>query len=167
MPILRRTTSLTPLLLLLVALAAALPTAARAQAADSMIVAEASAFMDAYAHDLRTGDREAIAARYDRGGAYMMFNGTRDFAPWDSLAAQYRTRWRPPAAFEWVDLVYLPTGPDAVVVNGSFLWTRQPGAEPTRLSYTGLLVRQDGELRIRLEDEAVDPPSTPPPPPTP
>jgi hypothetical protein len=156
-----------PLLLLIAAFAAAIPSAARAQAADSAIVAEASAFMDAYAHDLRTGDREAVAARYDRRGAYIMFNGRRDFAEWNALAEQYRTQWQAPVAFEWADLIYEPAGPDGVVVNGSFLWTPQAGAEPLRLSYTGLLVRQEGQLRIRLEDEAIDPPSMPPPPPTP
>lgn len=164
MPILRRSVALFSLLLLA---AAAVPSAARAQAADSGIVAEATAFMTSYAHDLRTGDRTAIAARYDRRGAYMMFNGTREFVPWDTLAAQYQAQWRAPVAFEWVDLIYEPAGADAVLVNGSFLWTPQAGAQPTRLSYTGLLVRQDGQLRIRLEDESVDPPSMPPPPPSP
>lgn len=161
----RRATPLTSVLL--IALAAGLaPGAARAQA-DTLIVAEARAFMDAYAHDLRTGDREAIAARYDRRGAYLMFNGSRDFAPWDSLAAQYRTRWTAPAAFEWVDLIFEPAGPDGIVVNGHFLWTPRPGAEPMRLSYTGLLVRRDGELRIRLEDESMDGRTPPAPPPAP
>ena len=161
---LRRHVLALPVILLAGCAVAAQP-AARAQASDSALVAEARAFMDAYARDLGAGDREAIAARYDRRGAWFMFNGTRDFAPWDSLAAQYRTQWTPPAAFAWSDLIYEPAGPDAVVVNGYFLWTRQ-GQQPRRLSYTGLLVRQDGELRIRLEDESMDA-GTPPPPPAP
>jgi hypothetical protein len=164
MPIRRRSARLA-LALLAAACAAASPAAARAQEpADSLIVAEAGAFMDAYGSDLRTGDREAVAARYDRSGAYVMFNGQREFAPWDTLAAQYRTSWQQPAAFQWRDLVFLPAGPDAVAVNGHFFWTVRAGEEPIRFRYTALLVRQDGELRIRLEDESMAPLAPPAPP---
>lgn len=141
--------------LALVMMLAATPAAA--QPADSALVAEARAFMDAYAHDLRTGDREAIAARYDRRGAYIMFNGERSAAAWDTIREQYRTHWQAPAAFDWLDLVFEPAGADAVVVNGHFLWTLPGGRPPMRFRYTGLLMRQDGDLRIRLEDESVAP----------
>jgi hypothetical protein len=151
-------------ILALVLLTAAAPSAARAQAPDSVLVAEARAFMDAYGRDLGAGNREGIAARYDRRGAYIMFNGERELVAWDTLAQQYRTSWRAPAAFEWRNLVFEPAGPDAVVVNGHFFWTRPGGAEPMRLRYTGLLLRQDGELRIRLEDESVSPPPASAPP---
>lgn len=41
---------------------------------------------------------------------------------------------------------------DAVVVAGRFVWTET--GQPARVqSYTGLLVRQEGQLRIRLDDE--------------
>ncbi len=153
----RRLRRILPLSLVLLAAACA-PAATRAQAPDDApLVAEARAFMEAYGRDLAAGNREGIAARYDRGGPYIMFNGEREMVPWEQLAAQYRTTWRQPAAFEWRDLVFLPAGPDAVVVNGHFFWTRPGGAEPTRLRYTALLVRQEGELRIRLEDESVAP----------
>lgn len=153
--------------LALVVLLAAAPSAAQAQGLDSAFVAEAAAFMNGYGHDLGTGNRESIASRYDRRGAYVMFNGDREFVAWNDLAQQYRTRWEPPTAFEWRDLVFEPAGPDAVVVNGHFFWTRQPGTEPVRFRYTGLLVRQDGELRLRLEDESVTPPRPAAPPATP
>lgn len=144
-------------LALLLAFALA-PAAAHAQAADSALFAEARAFMDAYGRDLGAGNREGIAARYDRRGIQFMFNGNGQFVSWDSVAAQYRTKWRQPAAFEWRDLVFVPAGPDAVVVNGNFLWTMETGGEPMRFRYTALLMRQDGALRIRLEDESmVDP----------
>jgi hypothetical protein len=149
MRILRR--SLHPLALLLAL--AAVPAAA--QSADSALVTEARAFMDGYGNDLRTGDREAIAGRYDRRGVHFMFNGNREYAQWDSLAAQYRTSWRQPAAFEWRDLVYEPAGPESVVVNGNFLWTMAAGEQPVRFRYTALLVRREGALRIRLEDESM------------
>lgn len=151
--------------LLLVALfAAAVPAAARAQSADSALVAEARAFMDAYGEDLRTADRAGIAARYDRRGIQFMFNGFGEAVTWEALEAQYRDQWTPPAAFEWRDLVFLPAGPDAVVVNGNFFWTMAAGEQPMRFRYTALLMRQDGELRIRLEDESMAPAPTAAPP---
>ncbi|HEX6040372.1 hypothetical protein [Longimicrobium sp.] len=148
-------------LVLLVALAAV---PAAAQAADSVLIAEASAFMDAYGRDLAAASREAIADRYDRRGVHFMFNAERQLVPWEQLREQYRTRWQPPAAFEWMNLVFEPAGPDAVVVNGHFFWTLRAGELPMRFRYTALLVRQDGALRIRLEDESVAPvtPAAPP-----
>jgi hypothetical protein len=128
------------------------------------VVEEARAFMDSYARDLLAGNRAAISARYDRGGAYFMGNGRKEFEPYDSIAARYGgPRWSPPATFEWRDLSFEPVGPDAVVVVGRFLWGRRGAAAPVALSYTGLLRRQDGVLRIRLEDESVDPRTLPPP----
>lgn len=154
MPIRRPRTFVVPIFLLAACTSAA-PEAVPAP--DAGIVQEARAFMEAYGRDLRTGDREGIAGRYDRRGAYFVFNGRRDFAEWQALAEQYRTGWQQPAAFEWRDLIYEPAGPGAVVVNGEFLWTSAAGEEPMVFSYTALLVRQDGELRIRLEDEAMTP----------
>jgi hypothetical protein len=151
-------------LLLLVGMAAAVPAAA--QTADSMLVAEARAFMEAYGRDLGAGSREEIAGRYDRRGVHFMFNGNYELVLWEALRQQYLTRWQPPAAFEWSGLVFEPAGPDAVVVNGLFLWTLRPGEAPMRFRYTSLLVRGDGALRIRLEDESMIP-ATPPTPATP
>ena len=65
--------------------------------------------------------------------------------------------WGPPATFSWEDLSFEPAGPDAVVVVGRFLW------ESTRFSYSALLVRQDGVLRIRMEDESQAPSRSRPP----
>ena len=123
---------------------------------------EARAFMDAYARDLLAGDRAAIGARYDRTGAYLLGNGRKALLPHDSVVAQYRDgRWAPPTAFEWRDLSFEPVGPDAVVVAGLFSWTAATGSQPLTLSYTALLRRQDGALRIRLEDESIDPSTVP------
>ncbi len=136
-------------------------TGARADA-----VEEARSFMDAYAHDLLAGDRAAIAARYDRTGAYLLGNGRKQFVPHDSIVAQYSgANWSPPASFEWRDLSFEPAGPDAVVVVGLFTWGRGGTAAPMTFSYTSLLRRQDGVLRIRVEDESLDPASLPPQPP--
>ena len=123
-------------------------------AAEAPVVAEARSFMAAYAEDLRRGNRAGIAARYDRRGAYMMGRGAKDELSHAQLVATYASpSWQPPAAFEWRNLSYEPLGPDAVAVVGQFAWTRAAGQAPLVFSYTGLLVRQDGVLRIRIEDE--------------
>jgi hypothetical protein len=126
------------------------------QREDADVEAEARAFMESYARDLRSGAREAIAARYDRRGAYRVGGGEKTLEPLDSIRAAYTGRWQPPTAFEWRDLSYEVISDDAVMVVGRFEWTDQQG-RMLPLSYTGLLVRQDGGWRIRLEDEDVAP----------
>lgn len=118
--------------------------------------AEARAFMESYAQDLRAGAREAIVARYDPRGSYRVGGGEKTFEPLDSIRAIYMGRWEPPAVFEWRDLSYDVLGDDAVMVVGRFEWTDRQG-RMTPLTYTGLLVKQDGAWRIRLEDEDVSP----------
>jgi len=153
MPI-RRHGSPIPLALLLAISTGMASAPASAQPPDSAVVADARAFIEAYAQELRVGDRAAVAARYDRRGAYIVFDGDRHFMPWEAVRELYATQWTAPAAFEFRDLVYEPAGADAVVVNGDFYWTDAAGEAPMRFSYTALLLRQDGQLRIRLEDEA-------------
>jgi hypothetical protein len=126
-----------------------------ATAAEAPIVAEARSFMAGYARDLIAGDRAAIAARYDRRGGWRLGHGEKSLLSWAALRDHYAgPQWRPPASFAWRDLSYEPAGPDAVVVIGLFDWGRGEGRAPVTLSCTGLLVRQDGELRIRVEDES-------------
>jgi hypothetical protein len=139
---------------------AATGAASRPGASTTAPMAQAQAFMDAYAADLRSGARESIADRYDPRGAWLVGNGQKALQPADSIRARYVSRWRPPASFEWQDLSYEAAGPDAVVVTGLFLWGVS-AERRLRCSYTALLLRQDGRLRIRLEDESCAP--TPPP----
>jgi hypothetical protein len=47
-------------------------------------------------------------------------------------------------------------GDDSVIVVGLFDWGLADGRKLT-FSYTGLLVRIEGELKIRLEDESMSP----------
>ena len=117
---------------------------------------EASTFMEAYAQDIRNRDAEAVAARYNRFGAYRMGHGRKEFNPFDSIRVGYLKRWqgRAPGTFEWHDLSYEVISGDAVLVAGRFAWGRGDSLAPLNFSYTGLLTRQDGELRIRLEDES-------------
>lgn len=124
------------------------------EADSSIIVAEAQAFMDGYARDLRAGDRSAIAARYYHGGAWLLGNGEKRFHSNAEIEAYYGgSQWMPPASFAWRELSFEPVGADSVVVAGLFDWGADEGP-PVTVSYTGLLLRQDGALRIRLEDES-------------
>lgn len=133
------------------------PAVAAAQtAAGPAVVAEAQAFMEGYARDLLAGDRAAIAARYDRSGAWMVHAGQARLMPYDAIARRYAEQWSPPTAFEWRDLVFVPSSDDAITVIGRFLWTDESGSADL-LSYHGQFAREDGELRILVEDEALVP----------
>lgn len=140
--------------------AATVGASSRAAADSAALVAEARAFMDAYAADLRTGARERLAERYDPRGAWFVGEGRKELLPADSIRAMYRGGWRPPVSFDWQDLSYEAVGPDAVVVAGRFLWGVS-ATERLRFSYTALLLRRDGRFRIRLEDESGRPPPVP------
>jgi hypothetical protein len=144
------------IIIALLALFAATPLAAQpAPRPEPAVVTEARAFMAAYADALRAGDRAGIAGRYDRTGAYFLGNGMKRFETHAQIVANYAgPDWQPPHRFEWRDLSYEPAGHDAVVIAGQFAWTPREGAAPLVFSYTGLLRRQYGVLRIRLEDES-------------
>ena len=121
----------------------------------SEVIGEAQRFMDAYARDLAAGDRAAIAHRYMRGGAWFLGHGRKDFEPYTRIEARYAgSEWTPPRSFAWRDLSIEPAGRDAVVVAGLGLWEPSDGSRIVTISYTALLLREDGELRIRLEDES-------------
>jgi hypothetical protein len=148
--------TLFPLLALALVPAAATAQPPATTAAEAAIVAEARTFMAKYAEDLWQGNRAAIAARYDPTGAWHVGPGRAELESWDQINRRYRTRWAPPSSFQWRNLAYEPLGPDSVLVVGGFLWWPQKKADqpPLEYSYTGLLVRRDGQLRIRLENEA-------------
>ncbi len=113
---------------------------------------EAQRFMDSYAADLRRHDRAAIAARYDRDGATVIFNGERNVRSFAEIQTRYRDKWIGPVSFDWHDLAFEVLAPDAVIVTGEFDWGAPDGIE--RYSYSGILQRQAGELMIRLEVES-------------
>ena len=122
----------------------------------AQVEGEAATFMEGYARDLIAHDVAAIADRYDRRGAYRMGHGQKNLSPFDSIRVSYRDAWQGPAAFEWHDLSFEAITGDAVLVAGRFSWTFADSVPPLSMSYSGLLLRQDGELRIRLEDESMD-----------
>lgn len=148
------------LVIALLILFAAAPLAAQPAARpEPAVVTEARTFMAAYADALRAGDRAGIAGRYDRNGAFFLGNGMKRFETHAQITANYAgSDWQPPHRFEWRDLSFEPIGNDAVVIAGQFAWTPREGAEALVFSYTGLLRRQNGVLRIRLEDESTRPP---------
>lgn len=114
-------------------------------------------FMQEYGDDLRSHDRAAIAARYDRSGATVIFNGERNARTFDEIEARYREQWIGPVSFDWHDLAFEVLDPDSVIVTGEFGWGAPDSIE--RYSYSGVLQRQEGELRIRLEVESLLPDS--------
>jgi hypothetical protein len=122
----------------------------------SPIESEAREFMDDYADDLRAGRRQSIADRYDKRGAYRVGEGQKILETQESIRSNYLNGWAPPATFRWRELSFEPLSSDAIVVTGFFDWGTSPGKK-LAFSYTNLLVRQDGRLKIRLEDESADP----------
>lgn len=125
-------------------------------AAETSIVSEAKAFMARYADDLVQGNRAAVAARYDPNGAWHVGPTGAELESWDKIDLRYRRRWAPPSSFMWQNLAYEQVGPDTVLVVGGFHWwpLKKADAPPLVYSYTALLVRRGGELKIRLENEA-------------
>ena len=126
----------------------------------SLTEAEVSAFMRDYAADLQARNSEAVIARYDAAGVYMLGAGNKMFLPKDSIAAVYRNGWKGPEFFEWVNLSYEMVGPSAAVVAGQFRWVDIGGKDTLRFSYTSLVRNTPTGLRIRLEDESPAPPET-------
>jgi len=143
--------ALIPSIAMALAGCASIPPAAPPTVPVAAVEAEARAFMAAYADDLRQHDREGIAARYDPDGAWMIFDGQREFVSAADLRRDYLEIWRGPESFAWRDLAFEVTGPDSVVVVGNFDWGG--GGKVNAMSYTGLLRRRDGAWRIRLENE--------------
>ena len=118
------------------------------------LVPQAEQFMASYAQDLSRGDKMALAARYHSEGTYFLGNGRKQFASHDAVVAQYRDQWQAPSAFEWQDLSYQPIGAAGVLVLGKFQWLAANAKEPVTLSYSGLLLMEHGQLKIRVEDES-------------
>ncbi|MBU1188311.1 MAG: ketosteroid isomerase family protein [Gammaproteobacteria bacterium] len=130
---------------------------AAAEEADQLAEAEREArrFMQQYGEDLRNHDRAAIAARYDRDGATVIFNGERHVRSFAEIQTRYREQWTGPASFTWRNLAYEVLNPNSVIVTGEFDWGAPNGIE--KYSYSAILQRQDGEFRIRMEVESLLP----------
>jgi hypothetical protein len=109
-------------------------------------------FMARYAQSMRTGDRAALVAAYAPTGVRLLRNGRSAFQSTSDLTARYDSlRWTHPATFEWKDLSWERVGPDAVLVSGGYV-TRASVDDPPRVfSYSALLRRRDGILRIAME----------------
>src|SRR5687768_17289738 len=130
-----------------------------AQKAEPMSETERSvrSFYDGYADDLRQARREGIVDRYDRRGAYLMGNGSKRLQTFEQIKDVYMTKWSGPKSFEWKDLSVEVLSKDAAAVTARFEWTTAAG-QILDFSYTGVLLRQDGKWRIRIEDESTAPP---------
>jgi hypothetical protein len=111
----------------------------------------ARTFMEAYAQDIRSGDGPAVAARYHPEGAY--FNGGVMSAA--DILSSYSEGWEGPTSFSWRSLNFEVLGPAAVLATGTGLWGQADGEETMDVLYASLLVRSEGEWKIRVEDETV------------
>jgi hypothetical protein len=123
---------------------------------------EVRRFYDTYADDLREHRRESIANRYDTRGVYFLGNGQKSLETFEATKNRYLTKWKGPKSFEWKDLSFEVLSKDAAVVLGRFEWRTESG-ETFKYSYTGLLLKQSGQWRIRVEDESMQPPKPPTP----
>jgi hypothetical protein len=129
---------------------------ARVGAVSTTVEAEVRAFMQGYGDDLRLHRREALVDRRSRRGAFFPSGSSGRPLSFEAIGALYRdpSQCKGPDAFEWRDLLYEVLGSDAVVVAGAFLWREASKPEATEFSYSNLLVREAGRLRIRVEHEA-------------
>lgn len=118
------------------------------------LLKDATDFMEAYARDLVSGNRESISNRYHPQGAYFLGNGKKEFEPQAAIVDSYLHHWQPPLAFEWKYLSFEVVQPNAVLVLGKFKWTSRTSKYPIIYSYSALLIRVDGKLKIRVEDES-------------
>lgn len=135
----------------------ALAAQAAASASGNACQIEGAAFMRDYAADLSAGDRAAIARRYSARGAF--FNGFEPSTlrtPQQIEALYARSAWQRPEAFAWIDLRFEAVSEDACLVAGGFSMTR--GGRQRDFAYSGLLRRENGAWRIRLEHENALPP---------
>lgn len=124
----------------------------------SRVVAEARQLMQAYAAELRAGDRAALASLYARRGAWRLTPDSRfvRMQRWDEIRDAFvAPGWSRPAHFDWFTLNFHFIDSDNVAVVAS---VDRSGGSPTFTHlYSALLVREDGELRIRMEHEAPAP----------
>jgi hypothetical protein len=112
---------------------------------------DARAFMESYAQDLRDHDAEGVADRYHSSGAY--FRG--GFMDKESIRQNYTSGWQGPASFVWEDLSFEVLGPEAILVAGTGIWGLQDTTRFMQVLYASVLTGDDGDLRIRVEDETV------------
>lgn len=127
--------------------------AAALAGSEPAIVTDAQRFMAEYKTILVKGDKARLLGLYDPQGTYVLGDGMKEFRSPAGMAEMYKD-WGGPAAFEWHDLSYEPVGKDAVMVLGRFTWTPKSDRPPVSLSYSSLLVKRAGKLRIRVEDES-------------
>lgn len=124
--------------------------------ANKKIEDEVRNFLSSYASDLRQHKRTTIADRYDRRGAYFVGQGRKVLVSHSQIKSNYEKKWQGPAMFTWKDLSVEVLSTRAAVVVGLFDWENEKGEIET-VSYTGLLVKDSGQWRIRLEDESSQP----------
>ena len=114
---------------------------------------EIESFFEKYAEHLRQSQRGAIASLYDTSGCYMLGSGHKEFVSFQDNKDYYLTKWNAPKSFDWKDISIEVISPTAAVVTAIFIWERSTGEKRTS-SYTGFLINQSGQWRIRVEDKS-------------
>jgi len=109
-------------------------------------------FLAAYGDDLRQHRTQAIADRYDSRGVFFLGHGNKDFETFEDNREYYLNTWKGPRSFAWQDLSIEVLSPDAAVVLGKFEWGTEDRVGT--VSYSALLLRHDGQWRIRSEAES-------------
>ncbi|HUF89261.1 MAG TPA: serine hydrolase [Gemmatimonadota bacterium] len=104
--------------------------------------------------EIRASDIDAILRRYSRDGVYLVSYGHKSLVSHEDLVASFHEGWVEPASFQFDDLSFEVLGADAVAVAGIFRW-KWSEEEGYLGSNASLLVREDGDLRIRLESESI------------
>ncbi|MGW8390198.1 hypothetical protein [Pseudoduganella sp. HUAS MS19] len=111
-------------------------------------------FMDTYAEEVSSGDRKALANRYSRRGTILIGGEWKEELSHERLSSEFATSWKPPATFRWQNLAFEKLSDQSVMITGGVARSDKAGGETASQSYAVLLVKEDGELRIRMESGA-------------
>lgn len=121
---------------------------------EGAVEAEAHQAMEAWGAAIRDGDADRILTTYSKAGVTFATKGTKYFTTFEELANQFGVGDLDPQDFEWEGLSFEVLSPDAVLVTGSFRlrWLEDEGVRGSNMV---LLVREEGELRVRAESESL------------
>ncbi|HET7537796.1 MAG TPA: hypothetical protein VFJ90_15160 [Candidatus Didemnitutus sp.] len=133
--------------------AASQPAPAHPAETAGQIPPDAKAFMDAYAKDLKAGNRDSIIARYHSQGVFILAVGVDDLMRPRQIADFYRTQWQPPHAIAWRNLRYRSLSPETILIEGGFDWQQTADKPAQYFSYGAILIKEPTGFHIRSEIE--------------
>lgn len=115
---------------------------------------EARALFAAWSDAIRAGDGPGILRVYSRRGVRLVNKGRVDQLAIRDLEAAYLSGEVESQDFNWEDMSFEVLSPNAVVATGTMVlkWREDEGVRGSEMV---LLVREGGELRVRIEAESV------------